>query len=100
MPRILMVTSEASPYVKTGGLGDVLGALPAALDELIRAELAALPAGADIDRDALKARIGTALMEVALKWVPKGAFVGLFTPKPAFYERLGFLNEGGMHRKA
>ncbi len=29
--RILMVTPEASPFVKTGGLGDVLGALPAAL---------------------------------------------------------------------
>ena len=31
MPRILMVTSEASPFAKTGGLGDVLGSLPAAL---------------------------------------------------------------------
>ena len=29
MPRILMVTSEATPFVKTGGLGDVLGALTA-----------------------------------------------------------------------
>src|ERR1700690_3741475 len=31
MSRILMVASEASPFAKTGGLGDVLGALPAAL---------------------------------------------------------------------
>ena len=31
MARILMVTSEASPFAKTGGLGDVLGSLPAAL---------------------------------------------------------------------
>lgn len=31
MARILMVGSEAAPYVKTGGLADVLGALPAAL---------------------------------------------------------------------
>ena len=31
MSRILMVTSEASPFAKTGGLGDVLGSLPAAL---------------------------------------------------------------------
>ena len=29
--RILMVSSEAAPYAKTGGLSDVLGALPAAL---------------------------------------------------------------------
>ena len=31
MPNILMVASEAAPYVKTGGLADVLGSLPAAL---------------------------------------------------------------------
>lgn len=29
--RVLFVTSECLPYVKTGGLGDVAGALPAAL---------------------------------------------------------------------
>jgi len=31
MSRILMVSSEAVPFAKTGGLGDVLGALPQAL---------------------------------------------------------------------
>ena len=31
MARVLMVTSEAAPFVKTGGLADVLGSLPAAL---------------------------------------------------------------------
>jgi starch synthase len=30
-PRILMVSSEASPWAKSGGLADVVGALPAAL---------------------------------------------------------------------
>jgi hypothetical protein len=39
----------------------------AALDELIRAELAALPAGADADLDALKARIGTELTDAATR---------------------------------
>src|SRR5580658_8473571 len=33
-PRILMVASEASPWAKTGGLADVLGALPPALAAL------------------------------------------------------------------
>ncbi len=31
MTKILMVASEAAPFAKTGGLADVLGALPAAL---------------------------------------------------------------------
>ena len=34
MSNILMLTSEAAPYAKTGGLGDVLGALPQALASL------------------------------------------------------------------
>ena len=29
--KILMVASEATPYAKTGGLADVIGALPHAL---------------------------------------------------------------------
>lgn len=33
MLNILMVTSEASPYAKTGGLADVLGSLPSALQK-------------------------------------------------------------------
>ncbi|MDZ4907179.1 glycogen/starch synthase, partial [Clostridium perfringens] len=30
--RVLMVASEADPFIKTGGLGDVIGALPQALN--------------------------------------------------------------------
>ena len=33
-PRVLFVTSEVFPLCKTGGLGDVSAALPAALREL------------------------------------------------------------------
>jgi len=48
-------------------------------------------------------RIGTALVETALKWLrtslPRGAFVGLFTLKPSFYDRLGFQTDIGMHLK-
>jgi len=29
--KIALLASEAVPYAKTGGLGDVIGALPAAL---------------------------------------------------------------------
>ena len=31
--KILYVTSEASPYAASGGLGDVMGALPYALTQ-------------------------------------------------------------------
>jgi starch synthase len=31
MSKILMVSSEAAPFAKTGGLADVVGSLPAAL---------------------------------------------------------------------
>lgn len=46
-------------------------------------------------------KIGSAMMEAAMaelrKMGPKNAFVGLFTGKPAFYERFGFVRDGGMH---
>ena len=38
--RIAMLASEAAPYVKTGGLGDVMQALPAELAKLPGNELA------------------------------------------------------------
>ena len=42
--NILMVASEATPYAKTGGLADVLGALPAALAEQGQRVAVVLPA--------------------------------------------------------
>jgi catechol 2,3-dioxygenase-like lactoylglutathione lyase family enzyme/GNAT superfamily N-acetyltransferase len=47
-------------------------------------------------------RIGSTIIEAALaemrrRGAPQGAFVGLFTGKPDFYERLGFKKDVGMH---
>ena len=47
-------------------------------------------------------KIGTAMVESALaemkrRGAPQGAFVGLFTAKYGFYERLGFKKDLGMH---
>jgi predicted enzyme related to lactoylglutathione lyase/GNAT superfamily N-acetyltransferase len=46
-------------------------------------------------------KIGSAMIAVALaelrKSAPRGTFVGLFTGKPEFYERLGFCDGHGMH---
>jgi starch synthase len=33
-PSVLIIGSEAVPFAKSGGLGDVLGALPSALAQL------------------------------------------------------------------
>ncbi|HEV2295931.1 MAG TPA: GNAT family N-acetyltransferase [Tepidisphaeraceae bacterium] len=48
-------------------------------------------------------KIGAAMVEAALTELrrigaPDGAFVGLFTAKPGFYERLGFRKDFAMHR--
>ena len=37
--KIAMVASEASPFIKTGGLGDVMEALPQALAQLPKNEV-------------------------------------------------------------
>jgi catechol 2,3-dioxygenase-like lactoylglutathione lyase family enzyme len=46
-------------------------------------------------------RIGSAMVEAAIAEIrrtsPHAKFVGLFTGKPTFYERLGFKTDGGMH---
>lgn len=44
MAKILMVTSEAAPFAKTGGLADVLGALPQALVQRGHEVMVVLPA--------------------------------------------------------
>src|SRR4029079_13506292 len=42
-PSVLMIGSEAAPFAKTGGLADVLGALPAAISRLVWTVTVALP---------------------------------------------------------
>jgi len=43
MSRIMMVASEAAPFIKTGGLADVMGSLPAALERLREEVAVVLP---------------------------------------------------------
>ena len=47
--RVLMVAAECVPFAKAGGLGDVLGALPAALEKLGVSVTVALPRHRVID---------------------------------------------------
>jgi starch synthase len=75
--RILFATSECAPLVKTGGLGDVSAALPAALAALgvdarillpgYRQVLAQLPACREIARFAASAGLpGSRLIETRM----------------------------------
>ena len=49
--KVLIAASEAHPFIKTGGLGDVIGALPKALKELDVDVRVILPNYKDIRRD-------------------------------------------------
>ncbi|MCF0148518.1 MAG: glycogen synthase GlgA [Clostridium sp.] len=49
--KILFAASESNPFIKTGGLGDVIGALPASLKELGQEVRVVIPNYSDINRD-------------------------------------------------
>ena len=78
MSRILMVTSEAAPFAKTGGLADVLGALPPALAKLGEEVVVVMPryggvplAGAELILPALPLTIGPRSFTAALYQVER-----------------------------
>ena len=102
MSRILMVTSEASPFIKTGGLGDVLGSLPAALaargDDvavlLPRYRIAQLPPSERI-RQAMPVSLGPHRFLPDIDLVMHQGVRYLFVDCPPLYGRAGIYNEGG-----
>jgi starch synthase len=65
--RALFLASEATPFVKVGGLGDVAGELPPALHDLGVDIRLALPLHSQIDRSSLE------LEPVAVVDVPRGS---------------------------
>src|SRR5476649_1112039 len=52
--RVLMIASEALPFAKTGGLADVLGALPPALQRLGWEATVVLPRYRDVAAGSLR----------------------------------------------
>ncbi len=78
--RIVFAASEAAPFIKTGGLGDVAQALPAALSEYKGNEvLLFLPYYASIKNDASLTVERVAEFETELSW--RNAYVGLMKLK-------------------
>jgi len=103
MSRILMVASEASPFAKTGGLGDVLGALPAALARRGEDVAVVLP----LYRAAKIGLHQRILFNVPLTMGPHQLFASVdeqiydgvryyFVDCPRLYDRAGIYGEGGV----
>ncbi|MDR1702206.1 MAG: glycogen synthase GlgA [Sporomusaceae bacterium] len=79
MKNILFVASEATPFAKTGGLGDVIGSLPkelACLDDDVQISVI-LPKYKDIPEELqTKMEYVTNIMTVWIGW--RGQYCGLF----------------------
>jgi starch synthase len=97
-----MVTSEASPFVKTGGLGDVLGSLPAALVDRGDEVVVVMPRyrtarvfDAHRIRDVMPVTLGPRRFTVAVDQVVVRGVRYLFVDCPPLYDRPGVYNEGG-----
>src|SRR5579875_3248987 len=96
-----MVSSEASPWAKSGGLADVLGALPAALARLGHAVGVVLPrymgarsAAARRAIDSIIIGLGDRLYDVAIWELDPGAGVRVFfVDEPFLYDRDGLYGD-------
>src|SRR5262245_14268776 len=64
--RVLSIASEGVPYVKTGGLADVIGALPHALTRLGHDVHVILPRYKAIDADRWHLRVAAAGLPVPI----------------------------------
>jgi starch synthase len=104
--NILLVTSEAVPFAKTGGLADVCGALPAELErqghnvavmlpayrQVYRSGLAIEPTGIEIE-----VPIGSKSVtgSLALAHLPDSRVPVYLVEKPQYYDRDGLYGDNG-----
>ena len=99
--RVVMVTSEAHPFAKTGGLAEVLGALPAALARLGHDVTVILPRYRGIDlADAATTRhaFGLAGKTIAVGFVERRLDNGVrivLVDEPELYDREGLYGAHG-----
>jgi starch synthase len=103
MSRILMVTSEAAPFAKTGGLADVLGALPPALAKLGEEVAVVMPRYASVPlhgstriSDGMRIAVGPNAFTVGIDQVEREGVRYLFVDCPPLYARPGVYSEDGV----
>jgi starch synthase len=101
--RVLMVSSEAAPLAKTGGLADVVGALPIALRETGDEAAVVIPRYGSIDLkgarrvyDQIPIYLGPARHIVAIYQAASTAFPLYLVDCPRLYDRKGFYGESGV----
>jgi starch synthase len=102
--KILFVASEAAPYVKTGGLGDVIGALPRALAKRGHDILVVIPRYGTIDAQQFGLRDTGRRVEVQFPGLNAAAHIHVHAPaerlrflflQNPWYERRELYGEGG-----
>jgi starch synthase len=104
--KALFVTSEAIPYAKTGGLGDVSASIPASLSELGHEVRIVLPKYGSIDAqkydikqtnlsvDVSLGPIGTSTIKIWRSMLPK-ADVEVYFLENELFDREGLYQENG-----
>jgi starch synthase len=101
--KILMAASEATPFAKTGGLADVLGALPVALrergeDVAVAMPLyrSAAPLLKDADRvfDSLPITMAGVTWTLSIKRLTHRGVPFFFVDSPALFDRDGLYQDG------
>jgi starch synthase len=102
--KILFVASEAAPFVKTGGLGDVIGALPPALAARGHELMVVIPRYAQLDLTGQTVRDTGRRLEVQFPGGPETVGVHVCTPAERlrfvflshpFYERAQLYGDNG-----
>ena len=97
--RILMVASEVAPFAKTGGLADVLGALPRALArlghdvEVVMPRYRGVTAGDRVGR--ITVRLGERQLDAGVFAVSADGVRIVFIDQPSYFDREGLYGEGG-----
>ena len=102
--NILMIASEAAPFAKTGGLGDVLGSLPAALANLGHRVVLVLPWYRSVQSVTGRLRLSRRkifvpfdgqMLQVGFRSLDQNGVRILFLDVPNYYDRPALYGEQG-----